>query len=144
MQHNNSGPAPGGVGSPSKNIPRNPVASSPNKNKASALPTKKKKKASNPGYPPIPGVGGVGGATAAGSAQPSPSGGKQARKVVDSASSSARESGASGEKTGGGEGTRVHRESRESGGCWGSKGKVVVAVSRRVSVLRVSTAGSRR
>lgn len=143
MVHNNGGPAPGGVGSPSKNIPRNPVASSPNKNKASALPTKKKKKASNSGYPPIA-VAAAAGATAAGSAQPNPSGGKQARKVADSGSSSARESGASGEKTGGGEGTHVHRESRESGGCWGSKGKVIVAVSRRVSVLRVSTAGSRR
>ncbi|CAM9754180.1 unnamed protein product [Ectocarpus sp. 12 AP-2014] len=143
MVHNNGGPAPGGVGSPSKNIPRNPVASSPNKNKASALPTKKKKKASNSGYPPIAAAAAAA-ATAAGSAQPNPSGVKQARKVADSASSSARESGASGEKTGGEEGTRVHRESRESGGCWGSKGKVVVAVSRRVSVLRVSTAGSRR
>eukprot|EP00752_Nemacystus_decipiens_P010965 g9745.t2 len=131
---NNGAPAPGGVGSPPKNANRNTSASP--KTKASALPSKKKKGSTSPAAASSATANTVTttAAEATGAASSSGTSSKRDSEVLS-------ERDAAG---GDGGGSRVSRESKEGGGCWGSKGKVVVAVSRRVSVLRVSTAGSRR
>lgn len=123
-------PPPGGVGSPSKNATRNTSASP--KTKASALPSKTKQK-------PLPQVPSPVAPSSAPRAAGAATGDKTAATAV------AGSKGEDGADVLGDQAAAGGRESRESGGCWGgSKGKVVVAVSRRVSVLRVSTAGSRR
>lgn len=132
------GPPRGGVGSPSKNAPRNSTSSP--KIKASALPNKKKKKASQAVTP-------VAQESATTTTSESP---MHSATVTTSASTSKRTSGASSKDIEAGDAEKstgaktAPRDSKEGSGCWGGKGKVVVAVSRRVSVLRVSTAGSRR
>ncbi|CAN0067936.1 unnamed protein product [Pylaiella littoralis] len=152
------GPPPGGVGSPSKKSPRNSTSSP--KTKASALPNKKKKKAFQ-SVTPVAQESATATATTvtatvtATATSESPMHAANAVSSSSNNSSSKSMNGGSSKDIGAGVaegGTRAAaavaaataRESKESGGCWGNKKKVVVAVSRRVSVLRVSTAGSRR
>ncbi|CAM9282967.1 unnamed protein product, partial [Laminaria digitata] len=149
--NNGSGLTPGGVGSPSKKQTRN-TPSTP-KSKASALPSKSKKKKT-----PSPKSGGANQQLLP--QQQQQAGGDAASysltaAAIDAASVPQEGEGADGrvssdKQAGGGprEGFGVGlSELRESGGSGkegGGKSKVVIAVSRRVSVLRVSTAGGRR
>lgn len=133
------GLTPGGVGSPSKKQTRN-TPSTP-KSKASALPSKSKKKRSPSKQQ-----------------QQAASSYSLTAAAIDAASAAReREEGAQGRvssekqavgpREGFGVGLSELRESGGSGktaGEGGGKSKVVIAVSRRVSVLRVSTAGGRR
>lgn len=128
---NSNGLTPGGVGSPSKNRSRN-TPETP-KSKASALPSKSKKK-KNTNSP----------ATDARQLA-----GTAASDAVDVATGhgsgrvSSERQAACGPREGFGVGLRELRDSG-GGGEGAGKSKVVIAVSRRVSVLRVSTAGGRR
>ena len=137
-----TGPAPGGVGSPSKNAHRH-MSNSP-KTKASALPTKKKKTSSVATKQQTSSNG----ATSSPVALNNGVTGSPREKAVVVSTSAAVEASVTHEVCKESV-PKDHAPSDAGGTCEAAhderkQAKVVIAVSRRVSVLRVSNAGTGR